>query len=164
MARAFLATYLNDHLAGSVAALELLEHLERPHEGSPLAAFVAGLRADIAEDQRELEALIARLGITQSPARKAAAWLSEKLAKAKLMMDDIQGGPLKLLEGFEALSLGIEGKRLLWRSLGTAAEHTPDLGGVDYARLVRRAEEQRSDVEALRLESAKAAFADASSS
>ena len=32
-----LATYLNDHLAGAVAALELLEHLEKAHAGAPVA-------------------------------------------------------------------------------------------------------------------------------
>jgi hypothetical protein len=33
-----LATYLNDHLAGAVVAVELMEHLERIHAGSALAA------------------------------------------------------------------------------------------------------------------------------
>ena len=37
-----LATYLNDHLAGSVAALA---HLGRSRAGTPLGAFFAGLRA-----------------------------------------------------------------------------------------------------------------------
>jgi|RhiMetdeSRZDD1v2_1073273.scaffolds.fasta_scaffold609614_2 hypothetical protein len=32
MANKYLATYLNDHLAGSVAAIELLEHLEAAYE------------------------------------------------------------------------------------------------------------------------------------
>jgi len=34
-----IATYLNDHLAGSVVALELLEHLEAAHDNTPLAEF-----------------------------------------------------------------------------------------------------------------------------
>ncbi|MBN9518814.1 hypothetical protein J0H58_09885 [bacterium] len=55
-----LATYLNDHLAGSTAALELLEHLERTHPD--LAPSLAVLRRDIEDDRRELEALMTRVG------------------------------------------------------------------------------------------------------
>src|SRR5947209_272940 len=34
MSDQYVATYLSDHLAGSVAALELLEHLEKAHAGT----------------------------------------------------------------------------------------------------------------------------------
>ena len=34
-----LGTYLNDHLAGSVVAVDLLEHLEKAHAGTPLQKF-----------------------------------------------------------------------------------------------------------------------------
>jgi hypothetical protein len=36
--------YLNDHLAGSVTALELLEHLEKTHAGTTMERFAAELR------------------------------------------------------------------------------------------------------------------------
>jgi hypothetical protein len=159
MAGTHLATYLNDHLAGSVVALELLEHLEHAHEGAPVARFAAVLRAEIVEDRQELEGLIHRLGIVQSPVRKAAAWLSEKLTEVKLTLDDRRGDRLRLLEIFDALSLGIEGKRLLWVSLGVAAEPIPALGGIDYKRLEQRAEEQRRAVETHRREAARSALA-----
>src|SRR5205085_7785795 len=61
-----LATYLNDHLAGSVVALELLEHLEKAHAGTDVARFVAALRADIEADRGELEALMQRLHVSAS--------------------------------------------------------------------------------------------------
>lgn len=154
-----LATYLNDHLAGSVVAIELMEHLEATFAGTPVAAFVAELRADVESDRRELEALMAQLQIAQSRTRKASAWLAEKFTQLKLRLDDPAGGELRLFESYEALSLGIEGKRSLWLALSAAAEDTPALQIVDYARLIGRAEEQRSRVEARRLETAKAALA-----
>ena len=132
MANPYLATYLNDHLAGSAAAIELLDHLEKEHAGTQIAMLAVGLREDIAADRRELEALMARLGISQSTPRKATAWLAEKATQLKLKLDDPQGGGLRLLETFEALSLGIEGKRLLWRSLKTAAVYNSELQGTDY--------------------------------
>jgi len=46
-----LGDYLNDHLAGSVAALELLDRLVAASEGKPLERFFRDLRADIQRDQ-----------------------------------------------------------------------------------------------------------------
>jgi hypothetical protein len=160
MANPYLATYLNDHLAGTEAALELLDHLEKEHAGTQIAMLAAGLREDIAADRRELESLMARLEIAQSASRKATAWLSEKATQLKLRLDDPQeGGNLRLLEIFEALSLGIEGKRLLWRSLKTAAVYNPELQGTDYQKLENRADEQRIGLEPFRMGAAKGTFA-----
>lgn len=153
-----LATYLNDHLAGSTAALELLEHLERARAGTAVARFAADLRADIEADRRELEGLMGRLQVPVSRVRSAMAWLSEKGAELKLRLDDPACGALRLLEIFDAVSVGIEGKRLLWRALASAAERRPELGGLDYARLEQRAQEQRQRVEHERLEAAREAL------
>jgi len=42
-----LSDYLNDHLAGSVAALELLDRLVETYAGKPLERFFRELRDDI---------------------------------------------------------------------------------------------------------------------
>ena len=73
-------------------------------------------------------------------------------------MDDPADGPLRLLETLEAVSVGIEGKRLLWRALASAAEQAPSLRGIDYGCLEERAVEQRHRVEAVRLDAAKASL------
>jgi hypothetical protein len=153
-----LAIYLNDHLAGATAGIELLEHLAVAYDGTDLEQFAVELQAEVVADRKELEALTARLQISQSAPRKVSAWIAEKFAQLKLRMDDHTGGPLHLLEATEALSLGIEGKRLMWRSLATASEAELELRGPDYDRLTLRAEEQRRRVEIVRLEAATAAL------
>jgi hypothetical protein len=158
MANEHIATYLNDHLAGSVVALELLEQLEAAHAGTPLADFFSRLRADISADRQELRSIMNRLDIDESRARKAYAWLTEKVTEIKLRLDDPAGSDLRLFESLEALSLGIEGKRSLWLALSIVAKDTPALRLVDYERLTQRAEEQRSRVEAKRLDTAKTAL------
>jgi Skp family chaperone for outer membrane proteins len=158
-----IATYLNDHLAGSVVALELLEHLEGAHANTDLEQWFAQLSADIAKDRGELEALMARLEITESRTRKASAWLTEKMTELKLRIDDPAGGSLRLFESLEGLSLGIEGKRLLWIALATASENSPALKILDYQRLMQRAQEQRDRVEELRVTTARKALAPESS-
>lgn len=159
MANEQLETYLNDHLAGAVAALDLLGRLVEAYAGTDAARELADLRADIAADRQQLEGLMARLDIDESRARKAMAWVAERATHLKLRMDDSSDGALGRLEAFDALAVGIEGKRALWRALAAAADGAPDLQGMDYARLTRRAEEQRERVEAVRLQAARTALA-----
>jgi hypothetical protein len=159
MAKEHLATYLNDHLSGSVAAIELLKNLQAAYTETELAHFCAELRNDIEADRQELKQLMDRLEIKQSGARKAGAWITEKLAELKMRLDDSAHGPLRLLESLEAVELGINGKLALWRALIAAAEIAPALrGALDYQRLAKRATEQIERVEAHRLKAAKAAF------
>ncbi len=153
-----IATYLNDHLAGSVVALELLEHLAAAHAGTPLEAFLAELRADIMDDRAELESLMSRLHISESRTRQASAWLAEKITELKLRFDDDAGGALRRLEVLEAVALGIDGKKALWRSLAAASADSPALQLADYARLEQRADEQRRRLESKRLEAARSAL------
>ena len=158
MANESLATYLNDHLAGSVVALELLNHLAEDGAGTAEASLLAGVHAEIEADRQELEAFMAQRGIAVSAPRKATGWLVEKLSEIKLHLDDVGDGALRRLEALETVSLGIAGKAALWDALAAAAEEAPELNGLDYARLGRRAETQRGVVETLRLHAAKEAL------
>jgi hypothetical protein len=153
-----LETYLNDHLAGSVVALELLDHLEKDGVGTAEASILADVHADIEADRQELEAFMAQRGIVVSAPKKATGWLVEKLSELKLHLDDAGDGALRRLEALETVSLGIAGKQALWDSLAAAAEDAPELNGLDYPRLGRRAETQRGVVEGLRLHAAKEAL------
>jgi len=153
-----LDTYLADHLAGSVVALELLEHLEKNHHEAGLQEFFAGLREDIVADRHELESLMKRLAISASTLRSALAWLAEKAGRLKLRLDDSADGSLRLLEATELVATGIDGKRSLWLALAAASEDSRILQGPDYGRLIERAIEQRRRIEPVRLAAARAAF------
>jgi hypothetical protein len=160
MAEDYRATYLNDHLAGAVAALHLMENIERTFAGTATARFFAGLRADVTSERDELETLMRRLGVERSTPRKTAAWLAERATQLKLRLDDPANGALRLLESVEAIALALEGKLALWRSLAAAAAAAPVLAGPDYPRLMVRSSEQRERVEAVRIEAALAALSD----
>jgi len=150
-----LNSYLNDHLAGSVAALELLERLMVTYKGKPLERFFSDLRNEIEVDQESLKALIAKLGEKESAVRKAGAWIAEKLSRAKIQLSETHEGEMGLFLALEGLALGIQGKRSLWCALAAASETAPHLCGLDYAMLERRAVEQHDRVEAKRLEVAR---------
>jgi hypothetical protein len=154
-----IATYLNDHLAGAAAALELLEHLESTHAGTPLEDFFGQLRSDVATDRQELEATMERLQVAPGRLRRVTAWVAEKVTELKLKVDDRSGGALRLLEALEVLLLGIEGKRAMWRALAAAAKSASGLHVADYGLLIKRAEAQLARVEEVRLEAAQKALA-----
>jgi hypothetical protein len=153
-----LTNYLNDHLAGSVGALELLDRLIDIYREKALEHFFRNLRDDIRQDQEQLKELMQKLGAEESAARKAGAWVVEKLSRAKIGLSESAEGGTGLLLALEALVLGITGKRSLWRALQAASRTVPQLARLDYAGLEKRAIEQCERVEAKRLEAARTAF------
>jgi hypothetical protein len=154
-----LATYLQDHLAGSVLAIELLQHLEASHNSYEIRQTLTGLREDIVADRNELEKLMGELSISVSATHSALAWLGEKVARLKLRRDDDDTGNFHLLEAVELVAIGIDGKRALWLALAHVSAYTGRLVGPDYPNLIKRAAEQRERVEEVRLEAARAALA-----
>jgi hypothetical protein len=157
-----LNSYLNDHLAGSVSALELLEHWTRLHEGKPLGVFFSEMEAEIRTDQDTLRDLMRSFGIEESNVRKAGAWAAEKAGRARLMIAGDEPGSLGLVLTLEGLIMGVTGKRLMWRAL--AAAKLPQANRYDFEQLMRRAEQQIDQIEAERIRAAQQAFAGAVSS
>jgi hypothetical protein len=155
-----LGTYLNDHLAGSVAALELIEYVAKKFPDSNLEEFFVELHADVSADQEVLRDLLNTFGEKESTVRKAGAWLAEKLGRVKLGISENEVAGAGVLEALEAMVLGITGKGLLWRALSAASQTTPQLAGPDYAELEQRAVAQRNRVEEKRIAAARKAFRD----
>ena len=151
-----LQSYLHDHLAGATTGLEFLDFLNSLHEDGPLAGCYAGLRQEVEADAEALRELVAALGFAPGSARRAAAWMAEKLVRIKFLLAGRKS--LGELEALEALALGIEGKRALWASLSVIADAPTPLRALDLARLQERAGDQRARVETRRLEVASAAL------
>ena len=150
-----LHRYLNDHLAGSVAAIELIDNLISSHPHDRFGKFFRDLRNEIHSDQDKLRYLIRKVGAEESAIRKAGAWLAEKLGRTKFGDTD---DSIELLGALEGLALGITGKRLFWRSLETISANFPGLQGTDFNVLEERAQAQFSWVEDLRIQIVREAF------
>lgn len=104
-----------------------------------------------------VQGLIEGLGSKENPLKKAGAWLAEKAGRMKLGGTG-DPGELARLEVLEALTMGIHGKRALWRALRVVAGKHPVIRGLDLDLLERRAVEQHDRVEEWRLEAAKEAL------
>jgi hypothetical protein len=153
-----LDSYLNDHLAGSVGAIELLAHWAKLYHGKPLGAFFSDLESEIKADQDTLRDLMRSLGVEKSKVRQAGVWAAEKLGFARFLMAGNEPGGLGLVLALEGLIMGITGKQLLWRALGAA--NLPKAQGFDFKELQRRAQEQIERIEAERIRAARRAFPD----
>jgi len=150
-----LEVYLKDHYAGGVAALQLIEHSIKTHEGTPLSAFFEELRGDVKADHEQLHNLMTTLGFEGSGVRNAGAWMAEKLGRAKFGFSGGEASGLRLVQTLESLFLGITGKQLLWRALHATRDSSPILQRTDFEHLEKRAVEQLERVEAKRLAAAK---------
>jgi hypothetical protein len=151
-----LHSYLNDHLAGSVSALELIAHWADTHKGKPLGVFFAEIQTDIKADQETLRDVMRSLGVEESNVRKAGAWVAEKVGRARLMIADDERDSLGLVLTLEGLIMGVTGKKLMWRAL--AAANLPQLNGRDLKELQHRAEQQIERIEAERIREVQRMF------
>jgi hypothetical protein len=156
MSKKTLGTYLNDHLAGSVMAVEMIEHTIEEDRGTQLRPFLSALMNEIKADQEVLRGLLEKLEVKENPIKKAGAWMAEKARRLK--MGDTREGGLARLEVLETLSLGIQGKLKLWLALERVAPRHPELAGIEYQKLQTTAREQHDRIEAHRVEAALEAF------
>ena len=159
MAADELATYLNDHLAGSTTGVELARRLQRDHQGTPLGTVMAELAEEVEQDRATLQDLMERLGVDRSTLRQAAGAVAERLARLRTG-ERLTGSPhLSRLLETELLSLGVEGKLLMWKVLAAAAAADARLAATDFGRLIDRARSQRERLEPHRLAAAAAVVA-----
>jgi hypothetical protein len=152
-----LDSYLNDHLAGSISALELIAHWAEAHKGEPLGSFFVETEREIKADQDTLRAVMRTLGVEESKVRQAGAWAAEKVGRARLVIAGDEAGSLGLVLTLEGLIMGVTGKKLMWRALTTAK--LPQLNGYNFEELQRRAEQQVERIEAERISAVRQAFA-----
>ena len=153
-----LDVYLNDHLAASAAAVELVERLVANNEDEALDTYLTELLQAIEADRGTLSAVMERLGVRPSTPKQVAGKVLETLSRFRLN-ERITGSPeVSRLMELETLSLGIEGKLALWRSLAHIVASRPELAAFDLPGLMDRAVSQRSGLEPFRLDAAAKAL------
>jgi hypothetical protein len=151
-----LDSYLNDHLAGSISALEVIDHWAEAHKDEPLGSFFLQTQTEIKADQETLRGIMRTLAIEESKVRKAGAWAAEKLGRARLVIAGNEPGSLGLVLTLEGLIMGVTGKKLMWAAL--AAAKLPPLNTYNFEQLQRRAEQHVERIEAERISAARQAF------
>ena len=153
-----LSTYLNDHLGGANAGVEMARQLHKDVESEPDAEILGRLADEIEEDAESLRGLLEMIGITKNPVKQAAGWLAEKAQRVAVGELATGSAHLTRLLKVESLSLGVEGKLSLWLALMEVTAANPQLADIDLPRLVERARDQRRRLETVRLDVARRTF------
>jgi hypothetical protein len=152
-----LAIYLNDHLAGSTAGLELARRLHGSNEDDPeFGPVLAEIRDEIEAERETLQAVMEQLGVGESKLKPALAVIGERLGRFKPNGQLLGYSPLSRLYELEFLQLGVSGKRRLWRALEHT--HADELSEFKLDALAELATGQLRRLEALHLKAASLAL------
>ncbi|MFG2470170.1 hypothetical protein ACGFXB_32560 [Streptomyces canus] len=144
-----LVIYLNDHLAGATAGVELARRMAQEHRGSAYGEALESLRKEISQDRQALVRLLADLDVPVRRYKTYGAWLGEKAGRMKPNGRLLRRSGLALLIEVEALRLGAQGKASLWRGLLAASAQDSRLDADRLEELLRRAEQQIRTTDAL---------------
>jgi hypothetical protein len=155
----YVRIYMQDHLAGSTAGLELARRTRGANKGTEYGPPLAKIADEIEADRRQLQGIMEDLGFGGDRLKNAGAWALEKLGRLKLNGELTGYSPLSRVVELEGLLTGITGKKGLWLALLQVAPSEPRLDAALLQRLADRAEEQRATVEELRERAAREAFA-----
>jgi hypothetical protein len=153
-----LSTYLNDHLAGATAGVDLARRIARDNEGNAYGAEVAEIAGEIAADRDALLEVLERLGVGRDQLRLLAAWGVEKARRVLPLPWLLDRHALGRLEEIESLILGVTGKLSLWISLSETRGSDPRLADVDFGELAGRARSQLERLGELRTQAAAETF------
>ena len=111
--RGALATYLRDHLAGADTAIQMVQSLGDAYRGGPESALFESLYEQFREDRGVVEGILAELGYTSWSAKRLAG---RATGRALRVVAGGAPGDLSLFRTLEALAIGVQGKRCLWRA------------------------------------------------
>jgi hypothetical protein len=153
-----LSIYLNDHLAGSTAGLELAKRTRGANQGTDYGEPLERIARQIEEDRDALIGLMESLEIKRDHLKVAAGWVAEKLGRLKPNGQLTGYSPLSRLIELEGLAVGITGKQSLWDALLEISDKDARLDAAQLRRLSTRAQEQRDEVWNLRQRAARETF------
>jgi hypothetical protein len=111
--RKALATYLRDHLAGADTAIQVVQGLRDAYRGGPEGALFESLYDEFREDRGVVEGILVELGYTSRSTKRLAG---RATGNALRVVAGGAPGDLSLFRTLEALAIGVQGKRCLWRA------------------------------------------------
>ena len=150
-----LGIYLNDHLAGATAGLELARRVAGAGQMPADTATLQRLAAEIAQDRAALLDIMRALGVPVRSYKVWAAWAGEKAGRLKPNGRVRTRSPLSSLLELELLRLGVQGKEACWRTLRVQARTDPRLDVGQLEELSTRAAAQADLLEELRIRAAE---------
>ena len=138
--RQALIAYLRDHLSGSDVAVAVVHRLVSTDHSAADRPLFQRLAKEFEEDRSVVRAVLNELGASGRSIKRAAG-----VASGAMLSVTAGGAPgeLSLLRTLEALSIGVQGKRCMWRAL----QNLTAPGGMDFVELEAKAIRQWEAIE-----------------
>jgi hypothetical protein len=152
--QALLGIYLNDHLAGATAGVELARRLAKSQQGTENGETLSELADAIAQDRNELLDIMADFDVPIRRYKVITAWIAEKGGRLKLNGRLLNRSPLSTLVELEVLRLGVEGKAAMWRTLRAVTASHGETQTTRLDRLAANTRRQSDTLEDLRMRTA----------
>ena len=153
-----LRIFLADHLALTTAAVELAKRTRRENAGTPLESDLRSLADGLQQERDELSRLAQRVGATPGIAKRALAWLGEKLGRLKSNGRRFGYSPLSRVYELEALLALAYPRKVMWQALASAYDEEGLPRDVVFQTHGERAEWRLAELERWMLDAARAAL------
>ena len=145
--RAALVTYLREHLAGADAAIQVVDRLKHTHKATTEATLFVSLHRQFVEDRTVVTTLLADLGVSPRSIKRLAGHAAGTVLKAAA---GGKRGELTLFRTLEALAIGVQGKRCMWRAAQAIAPPLRAPGHRNFVELESHAVDQWEAIEQCR--------------
>jgi hypothetical protein len=158
--RQALIAYLRDHLTGSDVALRVVDRLGSTHQGTEDGTLFRRLSTEFEEDRAVVRTLLTQLGASGRSIKRAAGYASGTVLSVTAGGDP---GDLSLLRTLEALAIGVQGKRCMWRALQNLRIVPSTVQGMNVVELEAKAVRQWEAIEERRCALVERTFSAAAS-
>jgi hypothetical protein len=142
--RQALIAYLRDHLSGADLAIRVVHRLASTHQGSEDGSLFRRLSQEFEEDRSVVRTLLTQLGASGRSITRAAGFASGTVLSVTAGGEP---GDLSLLRTLEALAIGVQGKRCLWRALQNLRTVPLTVDDMNFIELEARAVRQWQAIE-----------------
>jgi hypothetical protein len=146
-----LSVYLNDHLAGATAALELFRRASGSHPAGRREE-ISRLCSQVQADRDQLRTLMHRLDVAENQVMVALGWLGERLGRFKPNGYLVRRSPLSDVVELEGMRLAVQLKLACWQVLRAVAAHDTRIARTELEELIERAEDQEARLYKLHLQ------------
>jgi hypothetical protein len=154
--RKALTAYLHDHIGGAEIAVQVVDRLRRLSANADDRLFFNRLHRELERDREVVVSLLEMLGESPRSAKRLVGHASGSVLK---FLAGGARGDLALFRTLEALAIGVQGKRCMWRLLQTLSPSTVVPEATDFAALESAALQQWEAIEARRRALAPQTFA-----
>jgi hypothetical protein len=156
--QARLATYMQDHYAGSSAGIELFRRAAGQQTDPVVRTALTAMAEKVEHERTVLAKYLAVVDAKPDPVKNAGAWVAEKLGRFKPNGELVRRSPLSDVLELEMLRIAVEGKGAGWRVLRALADEEPQFDIAELDVLIADAEQQIKELEDLRMDTARRVF------